>query len=135
MCHTTCVSVQEVRYRHNKMCVCLACQIHNKMYLYNTQTTKCMYLQDKVMHIQTCIQGSHTHACSTKHMSLQDKVMHIQTLYTGQSHTHECTTKCMFLWDKVMHIQTCIHIHIQDSHIHAPKNVSLSIRQVTYNKN
>ena len=94
MCHTTCVSVQDVRYRHNKMCLSS---------MSDTQQTVLVQHTDNKMHISTGQSHGHT------------------DMYTGQSHTHACSTKRMSLQDKVMHIQTCIQDKV--THMHAQQNV------------
>jgi len=116
-------------------CVCLACQIHNKLYLYNTQTTKCIYLQVKVMDIQTCIQDKVTH------MHAQQNVCCYRTksctcrhvyMYTYRTKSHTCTKNVslqvtynkMHVYTRHIHMRTHAHykMYVQDEVTHRAKH-------------
>ena len=112
-------------------CVCLACQIHNKLYLYNTQTTKCIYLQVKVMDIQTCIQDKVTHMHAQQNVCLyRTKSCTYRPVYRTVTHMHAQQNVRCYRTKSCTYRHVYMYTYRTKSHT-CTKNVSL---QVTYNK-
>ena len=103
-------------------CVCLACQIHNKLYLYNTQTTKCIYLQVKVMDIQTCIQDKVTHMHAQQNVCLyRTKSCTYRPVYRTKSRTCMPNKTYIAIGQSHAHVDMYTCTHTGQSHIHAQK--------------